>query len=300
MTDDTAATTSDANQTWQVGEATITKVTEMEQAWPGTAIIEQATAEAVLDHDWVLGPFADPETGRFRLSFHAFCIEIGDEKIVVDTCAGNDKIRPNFEGLAGLKTDFLDNMIDAGFGPDDVTAVVCTHLHVDHVGWNTHLVGDEWKATFPKARYLFGETEWDHWRVEPQVYGDVVGDSIQPCIDAGLAELVSSDFRLNDLLWLEPTPGHTPGHHSVRISSNGHDAVITGDLAHHPLQFEHPEWSSDPDVDKALAIETRRRFAEQYCDDHTVVLGTHFGGPSCGHLRRHHDTWRLDPTGFKA
>ena len=282
-------------QTWRIGEATVTKVLEMESVWPGFAVIPQATPDAVLEHDWLLGPFADPESGRVRLSFHAFCIEVGDEKIVIDTCAGNDKVRPNFEALAGLQTDFLEQMTEAGFGPDDVTAVVCTHLHVDHVGWNTLLVDGEWKPTFPKARYLFGEQEWDHWRTEPQVYGDVVGDSIQPCIDAGLAELVASDLRLNDLVWLEPTPGHTPGHHSVRISSNGDDAVITGDLCHHPVQFAHPDWSSEPDVDKPAAIDTRRRFAQQYCDDHTLVLGTHFGGPSCGHLRSDGDAWILDP-----
>lgn len=282
-------------QTWQIGEAKITKVLEMEQQWPGTALLENATPDVVLGTDWVLGPYADPESGRFRLSFHAFCIEVGDEKIVVDTCAGNDKVRPNFEGLAGLKTNFLDNMIAAGFGPDEVTAVLCTHLHVDHVGWNTQLVGGEWKPTFPKARYLFGETEWDHWKVEPQIYGDVVGDSVRPCIDAGLAELVASDLRLNDLVWLEPTPGHTPGHHSVRISSDGQDAVITGDVVHHPIQFENLDWVSNPDVDPAAAIATRRSFTERYCDDHTLILGTHFGGPSCGHLRPHGGAWRLDP-----
>ncbi|MPY92928.1 MAG: MBL fold metallo-hydrolase [Acidimicrobiia bacterium] len=271
----------------------------MEQRWPGNAIIPRATTEAVLGHDWLLGPFADAETGRVRLSFHAFCIEAGDERIVVDTCAGNDKVRPNFEALGGLQTGFLERMTEAGFGPDEVTAVVCTHLHVDHVGWNTHLVGDVWSPTFPRARYLFGTKEWAHWRVEPQVYGDVVGDSIQPCIDAGLAELVDSDLRLDDAVWLEPTPGHTPGHHSVRISSGGHDAVVTGDLVHHPVQFHHPDWSSEPDVDKALAITTRRAFAERYCDQHTIVLGTHFGGPSCGRLVAHDDGgWRLDPTGF--
>jgi glyoxylase-like metal-dependent hydrolase (beta-lactamase superfamily II) len=285
-------------QTWQIGEAKITKVLEMEQQWPGTALLENATSDVVLGTDWVLGPYADPKSGRFRLSFHAFCIEVGDEKIVVDTCAGNDKVRPNFEGLAGLKTGFLDNMIAAGFGPDDVTAVVCTHLHVDHVGWNTHLVGEEWKPTFPKARYLFGETEWNHWKVEPQIYGDVVGDSVRPCIDAGLADLVASDLRLNDLVWLEPTPGHTPGHHSVRISSGGQDAVITGDLVHHPIQFENLDWVSNPDVDPAAAIATRRNFTERYCDDHTLILGTHFGGPSCGHLRRHGEAWRLDPGSY--
>jgi glyoxylase-like metal-dependent hydrolase (beta-lactamase superfamily II) len=282
-------------QTWQIGEVKITKVLEMEQQWPGTALLGNATPEAVLSTDWVLGPFAEAESGRFRLSFHAFCIEVGDQKIVVDTCAGNDKVRPDFEGLANLQTDFLDKMTEAGFGPDEVTTVLCTHLHVDHVGWNTRLVDDEWKPTFPKAQYLFGETEWDHWRVEPQIYGDVVGDSVRPCIDAGLADLVASDLRLNDLVWLEPTPGHTPGHVSVRVSSDGQDAVITGDVMHHPIQLSNPDWVSNPDVDPATAIATRRRFIERYCDDHTLVLGTHFGGPSCGHIRANGEAWLLDP-----
>lgn len=285
-------------QTWQIGEARITKVIEMEQQWPGSALIPNVTPEAILSHDWLLGPFADPTSGRVRLSFHAFCIEVGDEKIVVDTCAGNDKVRPDFGALAGLQTDFLDRMVEAGFGPDDVTTVLCTHLHVDHVGWNTHLVGDVWTPTFPKARYLFGAREWAHWRVEPQVYGDVVGDSIQPCIDAGLADLVESDLRLNDAVSLEPTPGHTPGHHSVRISSGGLDAVITGDVTHHPVQFQRLDWASEPDVDKARATATRRSFAERYCDGHTIVLGTHFGGPSCGRLVAHEGAFRLDPSGF--
>ena len=145
-------------QTWNIGEAKITKVVEMEQMWPGFAVIPDAKPAAMLEHDWILGPFADPENGRIRLSFHAFCIEIGDDRIVVDTCAGNDKARPNFEALSNLDTDFMQKMSEAGFGPDDVTAVVCTHLHVDHVGWNTQLCDGVWQPTFPKARYLFGET----------------------------------------------------------------------------------------------------------------------------------------------
>lgn len=131
--------------------------------------------------------------------------------------------------------------------------------------------------------------------MEPQVYGDVAGDSIRPVIDAGKAERIASDLRLNDLLWLEPTPGHTPGHHSVGISSDGDDAVITGDLIHSAVQFDHPDWASAPDVDPVLAATTRRSFMERYCDDHTLVLATHLGGPSCGHIRQQETGWRLEP-----
>jgi glyoxylase-like metal-dependent hydrolase (beta-lactamase superfamily II) len=277
----------------QVGEVKVTKIPESEVLWDATRLVPRASPAAVLEHDWVLGPFADADSGNIRLSFHAFGLELGDEKIIVDTCGGNDKQRPGSPALHMQQTDFLDRLVEAGFAPEEVTAVVCTHLHVDHVGWNTMLDGDVWRPTFPNARYLFGETEWAHWSVEPQTYGDVVGDSVRPVIEAGRAELVSSDLRLNDLVWLEPTPGHTPGHHSVRISSGGDDAVITGDVIHAAVQFEHPDWASAPDVDPVIAEQTRRSFMERYCDDHTLVLATHLGGPSCGHIHPHNDGWRL-------
>lgn len=271
--------------TWQIGDVKITKVLEMEQAWPGNALVPNATAEQVLAHDWLVGPFA-LDNGRIRLSFHAFCLEVGDQKIVVDTCTGNHKPRPNFKPLDMLNTDFMDRMSAAGFGPDDVDIVICTHLHVDHVGWNTHLVGDTWTPTFPRARHLFGDREWAHWSVEPQVYGDVVGDSVRPVIDAGLADLVASDLRVNDAVWLEPTPGHTPGHHSVHISSGGADAIITGDMIHHPIQVEEIDWASGADSDQAAAIACRQWFLPKYCDDHTLILGTHWAGPTGGKIVR--------------
>jgi glyoxylase-like metal-dependent hydrolase (beta-lactamase superfamily II) len=280
---------------WQIGEVTVTKIIESEDLWDPTRFVPVATPEIVLAHDWVVGPFADADTGEIRLSINTYALEVGDEKIIVDTCGGNNKVRPGSPKLHMQQTDYLERLAAAGFAPEEVTTVLCTHLHVDHVGWNTVLAGDVWTPTFPNARYLFGETEWQHWRVEPQTYGDVVGDSVQPVIDAGLAELIPSDTRLNDLVWLEPTPGHTPGHHSVRISSDGEDAVITGDIFHAAVQIEHPEWASAPDVDPARAATTRRAFLERYCDDHTLVLATHLGGPGCGHLHPHRSGWRLDP-----
>lgn len=280
---------------WQVGEVTVTKIVESESLWEPTRLVPMATPERVRAHDWAVGPFADGDTGHIRVSIHAFGLQIGDEKIIVDTCGGNDKERPGSPLFHRQQTDFIDRLTAAGFPPEEVTTVVCTHLHIDHVGWNTVLDRDVWRPTFPRARYLFGEAEWRHWSVEPQIYGDVVGDSVRPVIDAGRAELVPSDHVVNDAVLLEPTPGHTPGHHSVRISSGGNDAVITGDLVHAAVQLEHPDWASAPDVDPAGAAATRRAFMERYCDDHTLVLATHLGGPSCGHLRRHGDGWRLAP-----
>lgn len=288
-------TVPDAVARWQIGEVQVTKIVESEGLWEPTRLVPQATTDVVLAHDWVLGPFADAATGAIRVSIHTFALQVGDEKILIDTCAGNDKVRPNSPAFHLQHSDFLERLAAAGFPAEEITTVLCTHLHVDHVGFNTVLDGDGWRPAFPRARYLFGEAEWSHWRVEPQIYGDVVGDSVRPVIDAGRAELVASDHRLNDLIRLEPTPGHTPGHHSVRISSNGEDAVITGDLIHSAVQCEHPDWASAPDVDPTRARATRRAFLERYCDDHTLVLATHLGGPSCGHLHRHGAGWRLQP-----
>ncbi len=133
--------------------------------------------------------------------------------------------------------------------------MLCTHLHFDHVGWNTHRVGDAWVPTFPNARYLFGRVEYDHWKATGDDHTNGRPESIQPVFDAGLADLVESTHRINDEIWLEPTPGHTPGHHSVRISSGGHEAVITGDMTHHPIQIAEPHCgiSADVDPDRATA-----------------------------------------------
>lgn len=280
---------------WKIGEVAITRIVESEDLWDPTHFVARATPQVVLAHDWVLGPFADADTGWIRLSINSFGLELGDEKIIVDTCGGNDKVRPGSQKLHLQQTDYLERLTAAGFPPEEVTTVLCTHLHVDHVGWNTVLDGDQWRPTFPNARYLFGDREWRHWSVEPQVYGDVVADSVRPVIEAGQAELIPSNQIINDLVRLEPTPGHTPGHHSVRISSDGNDAVITGDIFHAAVQIEHPEWPSTPDVDPVRAAATRRSFLERCCDDHTLVLATHLGGPGCGHLHNHGDGWRLDP-----
>jgi glyoxylase-like metal-dependent hydrolase (beta-lactamase superfamily II) len=280
---------------WQIGEVAITRIIESEDLWDPTHFVAMATPEVVLAHDWVVGPFADADTGKIRLSINSFGLKVGDEKIIIDTCGGNDKVRPGSPKLHRQQTDYLERLTAAGFPPEEVTTVLCTHLHVDHVGWNTVLDGDQWRPTFPNARYLFGDTEWQHWRTEPQIYGDVVGDSVHPIIDAGQAELIPSDKIINDLVRLEPTPGHTPGHHSVRISSDGDDAVITGDIFHAAVQIEHPDWPSNPDVDPVRAAATRLSFLQRYCDDHTLVLATHLGGPGCGHLHRQGDGWRLDP-----
>ena len=160
-------------------------------------------------------------------------------------------------------------MASAGFPVESIDTVVCTHLHVDHVGWNTRLTDAGWVPTFTGARYLFGRSEWEHWSKSPDTQdGDVIGDSVRPVVDAGLVDLVESDHQLTDEIQLESTPGHTPGHVSVRIKSRGEEAVITGDLIHHPIQCAEIEWASRFDVDPGKALETRRAFLARCAEKH--------------------------------
>jgi glyoxylase-like metal-dependent hydrolase (beta-lactamase superfamily II) len=268
---------------WQVGDARISRVVEIEGASPGTFFFKEATPEKLLQHAW-LKPHFLTEDGRVLASIHAFVIESQGRVIVVDTCIGNDKPR-DVKAWHMRKGRFLEDLAEAGFPRERVTTVVCTHLHVDHVGWNTMLADGQWRPTFPNARYLIGRREHEYWSAHA-AGGDhaIQTDSVRPILDAGLADLVESDHHITSEVFLEPTHGHTPGHVSVRIHSKGQDAVITGDLMHHPVQCAEPAWASNFDVDADAARATRRGFLEKYRDGKTLVLGTHFAAPTAGKL----------------
>jgi glyoxylase-like metal-dependent hydrolase (beta-lactamase superfamily II) len=276
---------------WQVGAVRITQVVELTTASLGPYLLPQATPELLQSVPW-LAPFVD-ERGRIILSMHSLIVESQDQVLMVDTCIGNDKVRsyPRWNLMQG---DFLNRLQAAGFPPERVDTVLCTHMHVDHVGWNTRLIDGEWKPTFENARYLYSEQEWQHWRVEPQEYGPVIEDSVQPIFDAGMADLVHSDHRVTDEVWLEPTPGHTPGHVSIHIASRGEEAIITGDMIHHPCQIAHTDWSSTADWDQDMSRDTREAFLNRYTDRGVLIIGTHFAEPSAGRIVTDGDTYRLD------
>jgi glyoxylase-like metal-dependent hydrolase (beta-lactamase superfamily II) len=278
---------------WKIGDVTITRVVEMETTSKATFVLKDGSPENIRTVPWLRPHFANAD-GKVIMSVHAFVIESPGHRMIVDTCIGNDKRRA-FPGWNMLQLPFLADLEKAGFARDSIDRVLCTHLHVDHVGWNTMLVDSKWKPTFPRARYLIGRKEWEHWSKasEPDTR-ELLDDSVRPVFEAGLAELVESDARITDEIRLEPTPGHTPGHHSVRISSRGQEAVITGDLMHHPVQMAHPEWGSHFDSDFNEAITTRRAFLERYGDQPILVLGTHFATPSAGRIVRDGDAWRLE------
>ena len=277
--------------TWQVGEVKITQLVELTTASLGPYLLPQATPDELKKISW-LSPFVDPDH-RLVLSMHMLVIEAHGQTVVVDTCIGNDKLR-NYPKWNLMQTDFLERFEAAGFDIKTVDKVLCTHMHVDHVGWNTIKVGDAWMPTFSNARYLYSKKEWDHWIKEPQEYGPVIEDSVQPIFDSGLADLVTDDYDVSAEISLEPTPGHTPGHVSVHIKSLGEEAIITGDMIHHPCQIRHVDWATSADVDQSKAIDTRQMFLEKYTDRPVLIIGTHFAGPSAGRIVRDGDYFRLD------
>ena len=278
---------------WKVGDVTITQVVELETASIGSMVLPQATPELVRAIPWLSPHFLDAE-GRLLFSINALLVESGGRRIVVDTCLGNDKERP-YRAFNMLSGPFLRDLDEAGAPREAVDFVLCTHLHVDHVGWNTMKVDEKWVPTFPNARYLFARKEWEYWKDAPEDFGPVVSDSVLPIVDAGLADLVEMDHKLTDEVWLEPTPGHTPGHVSVRIRSAGEDAVITGDMIHHPCQIAKPDWSSAVDYDQDQSRETRGDFLRRYADQPVLVIGTHFVAPTAGRIVRDGDAYRLAP-----
>lgn len=276
---------------WTVGRVKITEVVELETVGSTRFILPLASNAEIQKLPWLIPHFATEE-GRLKMSIHSLVVETPTRRIVVDTGLGNDKQGRNVPTWNHRSTPFLETMTAAGFPPDSIDTVLCTHLHVDHVGWNTKLVDGKWVPAFPNARYLFGRTEYEHWRdhsTEPDKAA-VFGDSVQPIVDAGRADLIPGDHRRCDEISMIPTPGHSPGHMSVLIQSDGEQGLLTGDVAHHPCQMAHLDWSSTADSDQAQSAATRRELFARFADTSTLVIGGHF---SAGHIKREGDAFRF-------
>jgi glyoxylase-like metal-dependent hydrolase (beta-lactamase superfamily II) len=272
---------------------TVTKVVEIEATGGSRFILPDATPEAVRSLGWLHPHFTD-ERGRLRMSVHALVVDTPERRILVDTCVGNDKMR-SIPAWSGLRGPFLRDLEAAGCPPASVDTVLCTHLHVDHVGWNTVLMDGRWVPTFPRARYLIARTEYEHWRSRRgDDHAAAFADSVQPVWDAGLVDLIATEHRLCDEVSLVPTPGHTPGHASVRIASEGEEALITGDFVHHPCQMARLDWASSADDDPERARRTRRETFARLAGTQTLVIGTHFATPTAGRVVRDGDAFRLE------
>jgi glyoxylase-like metal-dependent hydrolase (beta-lactamase superfamily II) len=277
-----------------LGRLRVSAVVERAGPTRPTWLLPDAVPDAVERHRGWLAPHFLDDKGRLLQSIHTFVVQAPGLTALIDTCVGNDKDRGGRAPFHMMRTTFLHDLRSAGFPPESIDVVVCTHLHVDHVGWNTRLDGGRWVPTFPRARHLFARREWEHWSSErDEDARRIMADSITPVLDAGLADLVDVDHRISDAIWLEPTPGHTPGHVSVRLRGGDAEAVVTGDLMHHPIQMAEPQWATPFDTDAEQARKTRRSFCERYADTAVTVLGTHFHHPTAGRIVRHGPTWRF-------
>jgi glyoxylase-like metal-dependent hydrolase (beta-lactamase superfamily II) len=286
--------------TWRFGETLLTRVVESEEPLlPPFEIFPDCTAQHLIDNlGWLAPRFYDPAAELLVITIQSFLIRQGGLTILVDSCGGNhkDRVRPFFHQRSWT---WLDDLKRAGVEPGDVDLVLCSHLHVDHVGWNTRREDGRWVPTFPNARYVISRQEWDYWRSAPGIAslsrtGDFITDSVLPIVASGQAELIDDASGLPAGMFLEPAPGHTPGHFMVGLEGGGRGAILSGDLMHHPLQFRYPDWSTRFCVDPGQARDTRKRFLAAHAGSNRIVFPAHFPDPVGGLIRRDGDHYRFE------
>jgi glyoxylase-like metal-dependent hydrolase (beta-lactamase superfamily II) len=276
------------SMSFKIGDLTIHRIIEQEGAFlPALETLPGLTPEVLAENRHWLAPKALDAQDTLIFCFQSYVVRTPHHTILVDSCIGNDKPRPT-RPQWNMKSDdrFMKGLAAAGLRVEDIDFVMCTHLHVDHVGWNTRLENGKWVPTFPKARYLISRREYDFWSAhDDEEQQAMLGDSVKPIFDAGLAELVELDHVISPEIRLTPSIGHTPGHVSVMIESEGERAVITGDMTHHPCQLAHPDWSF-ADTDPTAAVLTRSRLFADWADQPILVIGTHFPAPTAGQIHR--------------
>ncbi|MFE0799358.1 MBL fold metallo-hydrolase [Streptomyces sp. NPDC058812] len=284
---------------WTVGGVTVHRIDEV--ALPpatGPWLLPDATPEVVTAQDWLHPHFAGQD-GILHIDSHSFAFVVNGLRVLVDTGIGNGKERAN-PAWHNLRTDFLERLTAAGFPPDSVDLVILTHLHADHVGWNTRQVNGEWAPTFPNARYLTSRAEREFWATYDmeEAREQMFRDSVIPVEQAGLLSTVDVPHKGAEIapgLRLVPTPGHTPGHVAVELTSQGETALISGDCVHHPVQLAHPVIGACVDIDPRQSEATRRKLLGSLAGTDTLLLGTHFAPPTAGRVVAHGDAYRLEP-----
>jgi glyoxylase-like metal-dependent hydrolase (beta-lactamase superfamily II) len=281
--------------TIRLGEVTIDRVVELSQSsFRTTAMLPDATeADLAKHHSWLAPHFLDASTGDMRSHIQTYIVRTPQRTILVDTGVGNHKARQGRSNWHMRQGSYLDDLAAAGVSPEAVDVVVCTHLHVDHVGWNTRFVEGRWVPTFPNATYIFAGEEWEFWQAEHATDAEThacIGDSVWPVVEAGQVQLVDSNYVLDQYIRLEPSPGHTPGHVCLHLTTSAGEAVFAGDLMHRPVQVAEPQWSSIFCTDAAQSRATRCAFVEAHADTERLILAAHFPAP--GRVVRH-------PGGFR-
>jgi glyoxylase-like metal-dependent hydrolase (beta-lactamase superfamily II) len=276
-------------QRWKIGSAVVTRIEE--QLGPGsfapsTYFTDFEPEVLARNLDWLVPNHYLPASAAIVTSVHSWLIQVRGQNILLDCCSGNHKDRHWWPRFHMLDSPFLQRLAQAGVTPEQVDYVMCTHLHADHIGWNTRLQDGRWQPTFPNARYLFSRTECEHWDPlrNPQGADDphrriAYQDSVLPVLEAGLAELVSGPHAVGEGLLIEDAPGHTPGHILLKLHDASGGGVFCGDVIHHPLQLCAPHWNSQFCADPPQARATRRRVLEHCADSGHLLLPTHFGAP---------------------
>ncbi len=287
-----------------LGNITVHKVHEMDSPVPLLSQLPGTTATDLkrLMH-WYNQPdeiTADPETALMTFSVHSWVIEVDGLTILVDTCCGNHKNR-GLPEVHQLDTRYLENLRAAGFAPGDIDLVMCTHLHFDHIGWNTRLENGKWVPTFPNARYLFSRKDFEYFQQDPQgeeLHYEAFLDSIVPVMEAGKGEIVDADIavhrEIGDGVWLEPAFGHSPGCCTINAQSGGPAGLFWGDVIHHPVQLIRPDLPFAFDMDAPAASRTRRAVMEQVADSETICFPAHFRRSSAGKVKRDGDVFRYE------
>jgi glyoxylase-like metal-dependent hydrolase (beta-lactamase superfamily II) len=275
---------------WQIGDVTITQFVEIDTLGGKAYILPQATPKALREIGWLCPQFAD-DTGRIRMTIHSFLVETPGRRVIIDTGIGNDKENRTQPIWNGRKGPFLDDLAAAGCPPDTIDTVICTHLHVDHVGFNTVLSDGRWVPAFRNARYLMGRNEFNYWKeVRDPAVAAIFDDSVRPVAEAGLVDLIDPGQDVGTEFSVLSTPGHSPGHFSVHVRSQGEEALLIGDVAHHPCQLVHLDWCSTIDSDPKQAVHTRHELFSRFAGTPTRILGGHFAG---GTILRDGDGFRL-------
>jgi glyoxylase-like metal-dependent hydrolase (beta-lactamase superfamily II) len=275
---------------WRLGNTEVTRILEMSNPLRTPAEwFPDCTDEALAPHlHWLVPRLITPDTGRLILPIQSYLVRTRHHTILIDSCVGNNKTCSYFPHWNNRNDDtFLVQLARAGVAAEDIDYVLCTHLHIDHCGWNTRLVDGRWVPTFPNARYIIARREYEAAQAAAGDPDDrTFEDNVLPIVETNRAVLVEMDHSLDDEVWLEPTPGHTPGHVAIRLHSAGIGAVFSGDLMHWPMQCIHPDWNFRYDADPEQARHTRRTFLESCCDNGNVVLTSHFPLPSVGTITR--------------
>ena len=281
---------------FKIGKVVATRVEEMvDRSFQLRDFFRLSTEEDIARNiDWMAPGHYEAESGRLLLSMHSWLVDTGKAKILIDGCIGNDKDRPGRPDWCHLQTPFIERLAAAGAKPEDIDYVLCTHLHADHVGWNTRLVDGRWVPTFANAKYVFGRKEYEFWRGKFATDANshhLAGyrDSVLPVVEAGQALVVDDYAEIADCLVVTPTPGHTPGHVALWLTSGGESAVFTGDIIHHPVQLKMPAWSCFGCIDQVESAATRKRVLAECVERDATLLPAHFLAPFGGRLKRSGD-----------